>query len=100
MTRYAGNPLAVRIAATTIQELFSGNISTFLEQGVAVFGDIRDLLDQQFDRLTELDKATMCWLAINREPVSLVELREDFVYPITPQKLLETLESLERRSLI
>ncbi|NJR61447.1 MAG: NACHT domain-containing protein [Cyanobacteria bacterium CRU_2_1] len=100
LSRYAGNPLAVRIAATTIQELFSGNISTFLEQGAAVFGDIRDLLDQQFDRLTELGKATLYWLAINRELVSLAELREDFVSPITPQKLLETLESLERRSLI
>ncbi|UBF29341.1 NACHT domain-containing protein [Kovacikia minuta CCNUW1] len=100
INRYSGNPLAVRIAATTVQTLFSGNISIFLEQGAAVFGDIRDLLDQQFNRLSELDKATMRWLAINREPVSLKELREDFVLPITPQKLLETLESLERRSLI
>jgi WD40 repeat protein len=100
LTRYVGNPLAVKIATTTIQELFSGNISSFLEEGATVFGDIRDLLDQQFDRLTELGKATMYWLAINREPVSLAELREDFFPPVLPQKLLETLESLERRSLI
>ncbi|GAB4375160.1 MAG: NB-ARC domain-containing protein [Elainellaceae cyanobacterium] len=100
LTRYAGNPLAVRIAANTIQELFCGNIASFLEQGATVFGDIRDLLDQQFDRLTELGRSTMYWLAINREPVSLAKLREDFFPPITPQKLLETLESLERRCLI
>jgi hypothetical protein len=64
---YVGNPLAVKIAATTIQHLFSGIISTFLEQGLAVFGDIRDLLDQQFERLTELGRTTMYWLAINRD---------------------------------
>ena len=100
LSRYAGNPLAVKIAATTIQDLFFGDIGSFLEQSGAVFGDIRDLLDQQFDRLSELGKSVMYWLAINREPISLTELREDFVSPIAPQKLLETLESLERRSLI
>ena len=100
LSRYAGNPLAVKIAATTIQDLFFGDIGSFLEQSGAVFGDIRDLLDQQFDRLSELGQSVMYWLAINREAVSLAELREDFVSPITPQKLLETLESLERRSLI
>ena len=54
LSRYAGNPLAVKIAATTIQDLFFGDIGSFLEQSGAVFGDIRDLLDQQFDRLSEL----------------------------------------------
>lgn len=100
LTRYAGNPLAVKIAATTIQELFCGNISQFLEQGVGIFGDICDLLNQQFERLSELGSVVMYWLAINREPVSLAELRQDLVFPIMPQKLLETLESLERRSLL
>ena len=56
LTRYAGNPLAVKIAATTIQELLAGDIASFLKQGVTVFGDIRDLLEQQFERLTELGK--------------------------------------------
>jgi WD40 repeat protein len=100
LVRYAGNPLAVRIAATTIQELFCGNISQFLEQGIGVFGDICDLLNQQFERLSELGRVVMYWLAINREPISLAELRQDLVSPILPQKLLETLESLERRSLL
>jgi WD40 repeat protein len=100
LSRYASNPLAVKIAATTIQELFCGDISSFLEQGVGIFGDICDLLDQQFERLTDLGKLVMYWLAIHREPVSLSELREDIISAITPQKLLETLESLERRSLL
>ncbi|MFE1744556.1 NB-ARC domain-containing protein [Coleofasciculus sp. H7-2] len=100
MAHYRGNPLALKIVATTIQELFDGNISQFLEQGTAVFGDIWDLLDQQFNRLCTLEKQIMYWLAINRELVSLLELRDDIVPPVLQRELLEALESLQRRSLI
>ncbi|TFI54554.1 NACHT domain-containing protein [Mastigocladus laminosus UU774] len=97
---YAGNPLALKIIATTIQDIFGGNVTQFLEQDAAVFGDIRDVLDQQFARLSNLEKEIMYWLAINREPVSLSDLREDILSPTPPKKLLEALESLVRRSLI
>jgi WD40 repeat protein len=98
--RYAGNPLALKVVATTIRDLFEGNISEFLSQEKAVFGDIRDVLDQQFERLSALEKEIMYWLAIAREPISLSELREDFVLQVSPLQLLEALESLSRRSLI
>ncbi|MEH1815256.1 MAG: NB-ARC domain-containing protein [Nostoc sp.] len=98
--RYAGNALALKIVATTIQDVFDGNVAEFLQHYTAVFGNIRDLLDQQFSRLANLEKDIMYWLAINREPVSLSEIREDIVSPIPPQNLLEALESLARRSLV
>ncbi|MCU0537086.1 MAG: NB-ARC domain-containing protein [Hydrococcus sp. Prado102] len=98
--RYTGNALALNIVATTIRDLFEGNIAEFLRQDAIVFGDIRDLLDQQFDRTSALEKELVCWLAINREPVSVSQLRDDLVLPVPPQKLLEELESLSRRSLI
>ncbi|MEM7757497.1 MAG: NB-ARC domain-containing protein [Cyanobacteria bacterium P01_A01_bin.40] len=98
--RYDGNPLALKVVATTIKDLFAGNISEFLHQEQAVFGDIRDLLDQQFARLSDLEQEIMYWLAIIREPVSLSRLRDNFVQQISPIKLLEALESLSRRSLI
>ncbi len=98
--RYAGNPLALRIVATTIQELFNNSISEFLAQGTTVFGDIRDLLDQHFQRLSPLEKEIIYWLTLNREPIALAELREDIVAPISQAKLLEAVESLFRRSLI
>ncbi|MBG1239684.1 NB-ARC domain-containing protein [Nostoc sp. NZL] len=98
--RYAGNPLALKVVATTIQDVFCGEIPNFLQQETSVFGDIRELLEQQFTRLSNLEKDALYWLAINREPVSLSEIREDIVSQIPPQKLLESLESLVRRSLI
>lgn len=98
--RYQGNPLALKIIPTTILDIFAGDIAKFLEQGATVFGDIRDVLDQQFDRLSNLEKEIMFWLTINREPVLLQELKDDFVIPAPQSKLIEAIESLGRRSLI
>src|SRR6266849_1920082 len=38
---YAGNPLALKIVAQTIVDLFDGQIAPFLEQGEVVFGGVR-----------------------------------------------------------
>lgn len=98
--RYSGNPLALKIVATSIQEIFDGNLAEFLAQGTAVFNGIRKLLDRQLNRISALEREILNWLAINREPVSLAELQADFVLPIAKPKFLEALEYLGRRSLI
>ncbi|MBF1990110.1 NB-ARC domain-containing protein [Fischerella thermalis] len=103
ISRYGGNPLALKIVASSIRDFFDGNVSQFLEisqQGTFIFDDIRDLLDQQFHRLTTLEREIMYWLAINREPISLAELQADFVAHVPPRELLESLSSLQRRSVI
>lgn len=97
---YRGNPLALKIVATTIRELFDGDVREFRSQGTTVFGSIYDLLSRQFHRLSDLEKDLMYWLAINREPVTLKELRADLVLPVSSMKILEALESLSRRNLI
>jgi WD40 repeat protein len=100
--RYRGNPLALKIVSTTITETFGGNISDFLgqEEDSIFLGDIRELLDQQFERLSELEKDVMYWLTINLEPVPVVELRGDMFAPVSIGELSEIIESLRRRSLI
>lgn len=97
---YRGNPLALKIAATSIRDLFIGDISQFLQQGTAVFNGIRHLLAQQLDRLSDLEVQVMYWLAINREPVSPKELLADIIPSVSISTLLEALESLVQRSLI
>ncbi|MBW4591655.1 MAG: pentapeptide repeat-containing protein [Brasilonema angustatum HA4187-MV1] len=98
---YTGNPLALRIVATTIQEVFGGNISEFLRQGAAVFiGNIRDILDQQYERLSALEKNILYWLAVNVKSTSLSELQEDIISTLSKLEIIEALESLRRRSLI
>ncbi|MCC5634180.1 hypothetical protein LC613_43040 [Nostoc sphaeroides CHAB 2801] len=98
--RYRGNPLALKIVSTSIQEIFSGKINEFLAQGTAVFNGIRLLLEQQTNRLTLLEQQIMYWLAINREPISISELKDDIVTTLSSGELLEAVESLLRRSLI
>ena len=101
INHYAGNPLALRIVATTIQEVFGGNIYEFLQQGTAVFvGNIRDILDQQYERLSALEKDILYWIAINFKPTSLLELQEDIISTLSKLEIIEALESLRRRSLI
>ncbi|MDX2244905.1 MAG: NB-ARC domain-containing protein [Leptolyngbyaceae cyanobacterium bins.302] len=98
---YAGNPLALKMVAAAVQELFNQDISEFLSiLGSLVFDDIRDLLDRQFNRLSYAEKDVMFWLAINREVTSFTELRDDILCPIVRQSLPSTLRSLKHRFLI
>jgi WD40 repeat protein len=97
---FGGNPLALKIAATTIQTLFGGNIQAFLAQGRTVFSDLWDLLDRQFQRLSPLQQQIMYWLAINREGVTPAKLQEEILPKVPWRELLEALESLQARSLI
>ena len=97
---YSGNPLALNIIATPIKELFGGNVAAFLAQGAAIFGGIGRLLQEQFDRSSALAQGILYWLAINREPVTVAELREDIVPSVPMPRLLECLNNLKGRSLI
>lgn len=98
--RYGNNPLALKIVATSIQAVFDGSIPDFLQEDTLVFNGIRRLFDQQFQRLSELEKSIMYWLAINRDWTSLAELHTDIVPAVSKGKLLESLEALSFRCLI
>jgi WD40 repeat protein len=97
---YAGNPLAIKIAATTIRDLFDGSVTAFLEQGVILSDGIEALLSQQCDRLSEIEKQVLYWLAIYREPGSIAQLLADFIPSGLRSQLLAALQSLHWRSLI
>lgn len=97
---YSGNPLALKLVSESIAGIFEGDIARFLAEGEYAFGDINDLLDQQFLRLSTREQEILYWLAIEREAVPLEEIREDFVRSPSKGELLEDLDSLQRRSLI
>jgi WD40 repeat protein len=97
---YSGHPLALKLIAQTIEELFAGDIEAFLQEETVIFDDIRDVLDQQFARLSALEQDIMVWLAIEREAVSPQLLRDNLVKPEAGGIFLEALRSLQRRSLL
>jgi len=97
---YAGNPLALKIVAQTIVELFGGALAPFLRQGEVVVGSLRALLDEQFVRLSALEQTVLIWLAVLRMPVSLDLVLNQLGTPQTRAAVLEAVEGLRRRSLI
>src|SRR5256884_3513324 len=97
---YAGNPLALKIVAQTVVDLFDGQIAPFLEQGEVVFGGVRELLDEQYTRLADHERMLLGWLAIVRESASVRELLGRLEVPLSRSQGLEAIEGLRRRSLI
>jgi len=98
--RYSGNPLALKLVARTIQDLFDGDIAAFLRDEAPIFDDIRTVLDQQFQRLTPLEREILIWLAVEREAISLQTLTGNLVQPPARRDLLEALRALQHRSLL
>lgn len=98
--RYSNSPLALKIVATSIQDLFEGNITTFLQEDTFIFNGIRRLLDNQFARLSSLEQTIMYWLAVNREWTTITELQNDIVPAVLKSNILEALEALYGRSFL
>ncbi len=98
--RYRGNPLQLKIVASMIQEVFDGKISAFLKYSPLLFGEISELLNEQFERLSPDEKEVMYLLAIQHKPVSFPQLEEGISIPISSTKILLALQSLGRRSLL
>jgi WD40 repeat protein/transcriptional regulator with XRE-family HTH domain len=97
---YDGNPLALKIVAETITDLFDGQISPFFTGEAAIFGGISELLDEQWVRLSPLEQTVLRWLAILREPVTLDGLLAVLATPLPRVQVLEAVEALRRRSLV
>ena len=98
--RYQGIPLALEMSSAFIREIFDGNAVNFLDQDIIVFGEIRDLIEQHYRRLTKLEKDILIWLAINHKPMTLMEIFQDIVSITSKSNLFEAIESLNRRCLI
>ncbi|MEL7333659.1 MAG: NB-ARC domain-containing protein, partial [Cyanobacteria bacterium J06560_2] len=100
---YSGNPLALKMIAAAVRDYFDGNLASFLElsqEESLLLGDIKQLLVRQIERLTPLEKDIMYWLALNREPVAWQTLQADLAKTVSLNKVLQAIDSLERRSLL
>lgn len=100
--RYSGNPLALKVIAEYIREAYGGAIHEFLreDEPALIMGELRFVLDQQFERLSAFEQDLMYWLAIEREPVSTDSLRETLLKPQPRRTVVEAIVNLRRRSLI
>src|SRR5437660_1232639 len=97
---YAGNPLALKIVAQAITDLFSGDLDRFLQEGELIFNGVRPLLRQQVGRLSPLEHLLLTWLAMLREWTQLDTLVQVLHPRVLRSQVLEALEALSRRSLV
>jgi len=96
--RYQGNPLWLKSVANLIQELGICATELLLDDTILLPEDLKDVLQQQFDRTSELEKQVMSVLARENQPVNLAKLLEK--RQISSSDLLNALQSLSRRCLI
>ena len=96
--RYQGNPLWLKSVATLIQELGGGVTELLPDDTILLPEDLKDILQQQCDRLSEIEKKVISLFAKESEPVNLAKLIENGTMPASD--LLNALQSLSRRCLI
>ena len=100
ITAYRGHPLALKIVATTIEELFNGDVIDFLRQNTLFLGDLQFLLYQQYQRLSELEQQILTTFAQIDRPLSFKELIARYNNQLRCSQIIECLHSLGRRSLL
>ncbi|MEG4571659.1 NB-ARC domain-containing protein [Microcoleus sp. N3A4] len=96
--RYQGNPFWLKSVATLIQELGIGATELLIDNTILLPEDLKDVLQQQYDRTSELEKQVMSLLAAENQPVNAAKLLQNG--QILSSDLLNALQSLSRRCLI
>jgi WD40 repeat protein/transcriptional regulator with XRE-family HTH domain len=99
---YGGNGLALKVVGESIRQVFGGDIGAFLDDSDAgtIFGGIRRLLAEQLQRSSPLEQQVLRVLAVEREPVTIVELLTSLGSSGGRGVVLEAVEALRRRSLL
>ena len=93
--RYQGNPLWLKSVATLIQELGISATELLIDDTILLPEDLKDVLDEQFDRTSELEKQVLSLLATENQPVNFAKLLQNG--QISSSDLLNALQSLSRR---
>lgn len=96
---YQGNPRFLKLVEKTIKNLFAGSVSQYLSyQPIFLCDELTQILDQHYQRLSELERKTLSQFCNQPESISISQLLEKSQF--SPPELFKTLLSLERRALI
>ncbi len=103
INHYQGHPLAIKLAATTIYDLFNGDVQLFLKQNRLLFNRIYEMIDEQIKRTSEIEELLLKEIARRGGAVPLTALEDlkNAIQPLKDQvKYIGALMSLKNRSLI
>ena len=95
---YRGNPLMLKLAAITIQEVFDGNVTDFLDATLFT-QDVSDFVDNLLNRVSDVETKLLGQIAQQEKPVRLPELQES-LSELSSQNILSVVASLRKRSFL
>jgi DNA-binding CsgD family transcriptional regulator len=95
---YRGNPLMLKLVASTIKEVCEGNVSEFLETTLFT-QDVTDFVRGLLDSLSELEVKIIVQIARQETSVSLKQLTTQ-ISAVPPSNILSAITSLRERSLV
>ena len=97
---YSGNPLALALAAQTIDDLFAGSVHSFLQEGALFLGTLDAILGDQFTRFAPLEQEILVWMALEQEPLRTNTLWQNLLLPPSKRAFLDALNTLCQRGLV
>lgn len=95
---YDGNPLWLNIIADAVEDLCDGSVAQFLSCPTLYLGDLEPILERIFQRLSELEKQVIFWIANQEKAVDISITPADF--PLSHSDLWKGIQSLKRRCLL
>lgn len=95
---YRGNPLMLKMVATTIREVFDGNVTAFLKTTLFTH-DIGDYIEDILDRVSDVEEEILSQIALRQQSLTMDDLMEALP-DSSPQDLIQALQSLKQRSLL
>ncbi|TAE69687.1 MAG: ATPase [Oscillatoriales cyanobacterium] len=99
ITLYQSHPAWLNIICSIIIELLNGSVSLFLTDENELFlGDIETNLKSQLERLSELEKNVINWLANQDEPIDISQKPANM--EVSQAKFMHIIQSLTRRGLV
>jgi len=96
---YGSNPLYLKLTAQTIKNLFGGKVAQYLSYEPAFLSDeLTPILQQHYQRLSQIEKQAIAQISNEIEPVSLTQLIAKCQG--SPAESFKAIQSLERRGMI
>jgi len=92
-----GNPLWLKIIASTIVDLFNGSVEQYLAYPTLFLGDLEPIIKQHYQRISESEKILLRWLANQEQPVEISQKPPDL---LSDSDFLKAIQSLQKRSLL
>jgi hypothetical protein len=100
VAKYHGNLQYLRSIAPTIQNIFGGSISRFLDANMLVYDRIETSIADAIDKLSEQEISVMRYLASHSQGITLARLKDILCEEIEYRNLVRIIDKLTRKYLV